>query len=110
MELKKLCKDVLCFAGMFAADVVIHYITAHDAVRTKRFVSVTSLSNHELEIEDKGKREVLPLMVRNSSHLAVIWDSLKTGRKIHMLLKCVVTKHRTRPAILKMEIVEVCRA
>lgn len=110
MKMKQWQKDVLCGVGMLATDVAIHVITAHDVVRAKRFVFVTSLSDNELEIEDKGKREVLPLTVRNSSHLAVIWDSLKTGKKIHMMLKCVVTKHRTRPAMLRAEIVEVCRA
>lgn len=110
MEMKKLCKDVLCLAGMLAADVAIHVITAQNMVKVRRLVSVTSLSNNEIEIEHKGKREVLPLVIRNSGHLAVIWDSLKTGRKIHMILNCVVSKPHTKPTILRAEIVEVCRA
>lgn len=110
MEWKKLGKDALYLAGIFATNLAMHKLTAYEAVRTRRFVSVTSLSDHELEIEDKGKKEVLPLTVKNSSHLAVIWDSLKTGKKIHMILKCLVTKHPTRPALWKAEIIEVCHA
>jgi len=107
MKMKQWQKDVLCFAGMFAMDVVTHAVTATDMIKVRHSVMVTSMSERELEIEHKGKKEILPLVIRNSNHLMVIWDSLKNRKKIDLVLKCIVSKPHTKPTMLKAEILEV---
>jgi hypothetical protein len=107
MKIKQWQKDALCLAGMMVLDGLTHVVTAQDMIQTRRSVVVSSMSDRELEIESKGKREHLPLIIRNSNHLAIIWESLKNGKKIDLVLKCVVSKPHTKPTMLKAEILEV---
>jgi len=107
MKMKKWQKDVLCLAGMMVLDGITHVVTAQDMIQTRRAVVVSGMSDHELEIESKGTKEHLPLIINNSGHLSVIWESLKSGKKIDLALKCVVSKPYTKPTMLKAEILEV---
>jgi hypothetical protein len=109
-SLKGFAKKLFMGVARAGLEIAANVVTAEAFMTIRRSVTIINISERRLEIESKGKREILRVTITKPACLSMVVEALESGGKLDLVLAGYATNRTGKTEVLTADIVKVSRA